>query len=305
MQTTPSATTAETKCLFVTLGMLVLDELHSYGQNPKVNVIGGSGVYACLGARLYLPPPMSHRLGWLIRTGDDFPHTIREYFHSWNILLLETRNRGQLSTRGELIYQGTTFGPKTFRYTTKPLKIEPRDLIDTPLLSSSSIHFLTSPVDAIDQIPQVLRLRHSRGIEEPLTIIWEPAPPSCISPNMAACFEAVELVDVSSPNYIELAALFDVDLSDEERFDPAIIENLAHKCLAHGIGSSKQGSVIVRAGREGCCIYSRKRKALVWLPAFYLDSSRIVDPTGAGNAFLGDLLKAPVLWNGAIVRGRL
>jgi hypothetical protein len=41
------------------------------------------------------------------------------------------------------------------------------------------------------------------------------------------------------------------------------------------------------AGREDCYVYSRKRKALVWLPAFYLYPSRIVEPTGVGNIFLG------------------
>jgi len=249
---------------------------------------------------------MSGQLGWLVLTGDDFPLTHLEYFRRWNILQLEVRKHGHLSTRGELIYQGTTFGrkdflpilpldsyifiirtAKTFRYTTEPLKIEPRDLLNTPLLSSSAFHLLTSPFEAITQIADLLKLRRSCGIEELPIIIWELAPLSCISQNLATCFEAIKVVDVFSPNHIELAALFNTDLGHNEQFDRAIIEDLAYKCLAHGIGSSRQGTIVVRAGSEGCCVYSRKRKVLVWLPSFYQDSPKIVDPTGAGNAFLG------------------
>ena len=42
-----SATTSEEEqqCLFVTLGMLVLDEIHFPTQDPIKDVIGGSGAY--------------------------------------------------------------------------------------------------------------------------------------------------------------------------------------------------------------------------------------------------------------------
>ena len=96
---------------------------------------------------------------------------------------------------------------KTFRYTTKPLKTEPRHLLDTPLLSAQCFHLLTSPHDAMDQVRELMSLRHSRAIEEPPMIIWEPAPASCLPENLAACLEAMKLVDVFSPNHIELAAL--------------------------------------------------------------------------------------------------
>jgi sugar/nucleoside kinase (ribokinase family) len=175
---------------------------------------------------------------------------------------------------------------KRFRYITKPLKIEPRDLLNTPLLLSRSFHFLASPSDTKDQIRELLNLRHSLGVKEP-TIIWEPAPPSCIPENLSACLETVEIVDIFSPNHIELAALFGIDLSLGEQFDRSVVEGLAHRCLASGIGTSKQGTIVVRAGHEGCCVYSRKRKELIWLPPYYLGSPKIIDPTGAGNAFLG------------------
>lgn len=63
-----------------------------------------------LGARVFISPPESRRLGWLIRTGDDFPNFVKEIFDNWGTLLLESRVKGQLSTRGELIYEDSTFG---------------------------------------------------------------------------------------------------------------------------------------------------------------------------------------------------
>ena len=176
---------------------------------------------------------------------------------------------------------------KSFRYTTEPLKIEPKHLLDTPLLSSRSFHLLTSPNDTIDQIRQLLNLRYSCGIKELPMIVWEPAPVSCRTQNLATCLEAVEFVDVFSPNHMELAALFDTDLSRYEQFDRATTEMQARKFLKHRTDSSKPCTIVVRAGQEGCCIYNRKKKDFVWLPSFYADSPKIVDPTGAGNAFLG------------------
>lgn len=155
------------------------------------------------------------------------------------------------------------------------------------MLSSSTFHFLSSPNDATDQFQELLKLRQASGIEVLPTIIWEPAPLACLPSNLKACLDALEYVDVFSPNHRELAALFNIDFHSSERFDRAIIEGLANKCLARGIGSLCKGTIVIRAGREGCCVYSRKRKALFWLPSFYADSTKVTDPTGAGNAFLG------------------
>ena len=217
---------------------------------------------------------------------------------------METHVTGQLSTRGELIYQDTTFGrkefpkaavfllelitclAKRFRYTTKPLKIEPKHLLD-PLLSHQLFHFLTSPSEQIAQVQELINLRNNIGIKEIPIIIWEPAPPSCMPENLSMFLEAIKLVDVVSPNHIELAAFFGIASDNDEQFDRDIIEELARKCVLSSIGHNNQGTVVIRAGHEGCCVYSRRRKNFVWLPPFYENSPKVIDPTGAGNAFLG------------------
>ena len=98
---------------------------------------------------------------------------------------------------------------------------------------------------------------------------------------------SIKLVDIFSPNHIELASFFDVELRKDGPLERSIIEGLARKCLESAIGTRKQGTVIVTAGHEGCSVYSRQREEFVWLPPLHEDSPKVVDPTGAGNAFLG------------------
>ena len=62
------------------------------------------------------------------------------------------------------------------------------------------------------------------------------------------------------------------------------------------VGSFSQGALIVRAGDQGCYVKSHTEQR--WLPAYYAPQNKVgindctpkvVDTTGAGNAFLGAL----------------
>ncbi|KAF4973969.1 hypothetical protein FZEAL_9076 [Fusarium zealandicum] len=60
--------------------------------------------------------------------------------------------------------------------------------------------------------------------------------------------------------------------------------------LDTGIGDTShdtaKGIIVVRCGEHGCLTLTKAQKH--WLPAFYsITSPKIVDTTGAGNAFLG------------------
>lgn len=153
-----------------------------------------------------------------------------------------------------------------------------------------------------EQIPLLLGLRQQANIIPLPCIIWEPDARACHPENINAVLEAAKLVDVISPNHLELGKLF-ADRSKEGDScsnDPSLLENFAWRILESGVGAEGGGAVLVRAGEHGCFISSRMHKAH-WVPAFYgMDSSgkerdiarsrygpTIVDPTGAGNAFLG------------------
>lgn len=102
------------------------------------------------------------------------------------------------------------------------------------------------------------------------------------------------MVDVFSPNHVELAAIFGILMLTSA--DRVAIQEMAYKFLEAGIGSSGHGAIIVRAGEDGCFINSTTQPAK-WLPPYYeavdcggqntAASPKVVDPTGAGNAFLG------------------
>ena len=179
---------------------------------------------------------------------------------------------------------------KSFKYTTPVLAVQESKLQGTTLLTSKVYHYLASPQDMKTRILNLLALREQEGILDRPLIIWEPAPPSCKPENLEACLETAALVDVFTPNHLELAAFF--GQSPVASSDRSEIERLGWKFLASGVGPEGKGAVVIRAGENGCFVQSRDITSQ-WLPPFYTadmaeeQASKVVDPTGAGNAFLG------------------
>lgn len=76
-----------------------------------------------------------------------------------------------------------------------------------------------------------------------------------------------------------------------EGFKPEKLEKYAFVFAPHlGSNASQPGTVVIRAGKHGS-LTTIGSTQVRWLPAFYDSSSpKIVDPTGAGNTFLGGFL---------------
>ncbi|KAJ5366331.1 hypothetical protein N7541_000272 [Penicillium brevicompactum] len=135
----------------------------------------------------------------------------------------------------------------------------------------------------------MLFLREKLGIQHRPLIIWEPAPLSCKPENLQDFLAVAALVDVFSPNHLELAALFEDTPATSDRSE---IERLAKKFITNGVGPEGKGTVIVRVGEHGCFVRSSNLVSK-WLPPFHVagpgeeQATKVVDPTGAGNAFLG------------------
>ena len=132
----------------------------------------------------------------------------------------------------------------------------------------------------------------------PPLFVWEPVPDSCCPEEYDHFLEALKVVDVISPNHHELAALFgQVDqLNRSDESDMELLQGQCKRLLADGF-PKQRGSVVVRRGEQGCCVYSRVKR--ICFPAYHqpkksasknrLDRTepKVVDPTGGGNAFLG------------------
>lgn len=134
-------------------------------------------------------------------------------------------------------------------------------------------------------MPELLQLREKGGITERPLIVWEPLPAACTTPNAQSFLEAVKLVDVFSPNHIEIEGIFTERAY--EKIDTNRLESYGQALLDSSIGPNGDGAVIIRAGEDGALSMSRTSRP-TWFPAYYeKDSPEVVDPTGAGNAFLG------------------
>ena len=119
--------------------------------------------------------------------------------------------------------------------------------------------------------------------------VWEPVPDLCIPSELEACKRACKVVDVISPNDEELLSFFGEEIRDEYKRKTAV-EQCVEELLKHGIGVGGSGSIVVRAGKEGCYVARLSLDSNVisrWLPPYYTDGSKVVDPTGGGNGFLG------------------
>jgi sugar/nucleoside kinase (ribokinase family) len=89
---------------------------------------------------------------------------------------------------------------------------------------------------------------------------------------------------VFSPNHIELAALFEDTQSHV--FDREKVERYTR----HFAHSTKIGIVLVRCGQHGSLTLTLSGEPF-WLPPFYSSGAKeVVDPTGAGNTFLGGFM---------------
>ena len=102
--------------MFVSLGMLVLDELHLPDGTFQYDVIGGSGAYSTLGARLAVDRKQSPRIKSFILAGEDFPYEkVETQFRSWGIDYVIKKQSGVLSTKGRLQYHDWKFERKSLQ----------------------------------------------------------------------------------------------------------------------------------------------------------------------------------------------
>jgi len=168
-----------------------------------------------------------------------------------------------------------------FKYLTPQVRLTPRDLNGTALHRPKILHFICSPTRALTIVSDV------REVEgwSPITI-YEPIPYRCVPGELPSLIEVLPSISILSPNAEEALGLLSVPLPVTQEK----IEEAAAKFLDYGAGDSGTGSVIIRSGALGAYVASRTTKGR-WVEAFWGPNEihRVVDVTGAGNAFLGGL----------------
>ncbi|KAI3325393.1 Ribokinase-like protein [Xylariaceae sp. AK1471] len=260
----------QTPPCFVSLGMFLKEEVILDNRTNNLYP-GGAGLYATFGARLFKTGPKSTEVGWCLAAGFNLPPAVTDMLVSWNVRFHVRESSEELCTKARVFYQDDTLTQKTFKFLTPIVAPDIPDLCSTPLLSAKSFHFLASPAEIKEYVEVLLRLRDIGGIPERPLITWEPAPNTCIPDKLLSHFE----------------------IGPATGFRRSQVERHALGFIQAGIGPKQDGLIVVRCGKHGC-FYLTSQKEKRWVPAYYnrqyFDEYRkptVVDPTGAGSAFLG------------------
>ncbi|EEH37179.2 PfkB family carbohydrate kinase (Mak32) [Paracoccidioides lutzii Pb01] len=280
---------------FCTLGMFIIDEIEFEAPKPSVkNIIGGAGSYAAVGARMVAGKEHSRVVSWIVDTGSDFPDEIRRIITSWDSACVLRESAERLTTRA---WNG--YGPnekRDFRYLTPKLPLDHNSLSEYQVFSKS-FHLVCSPARCCQIVEGILQRRDillkSKKIN-PSTVgqrpvfVWEPVPDLCREEELPMFYKALKHVDVVSPNDLELANMFgNTTWNEEKSSDRAIASTI----IESGIGQDGNGLLVVRAGKGGSYAFSKNLS--LHIPAY--NGVKVVDPTGAGNAFLGALAQGLVV----------
>ena len=91
---------------FVTLGMLIIDDIfYPIPRLPSLNILGGAGSYAVLGARLVGGPERSSDIGWTVHQGSDFPAPVKMQIDTWQTSCNFIKTPDRLTTRALNVYR--------------------------------------------------------------------------------------------------------------------------------------------------------------------------------------------------------
>ncbi|KAF3030420.1 hypothetical protein E8E15_002990 [Penicillium rubens] len=248
---------------FCTLGMFIIDDIDFGDRRPGVkNVIGGAASFAVVGARLVSGSKYARSVSWIVDVGSDFPAETLDVIESWNTACVFREDPSRLTTRA---WNG--YHPDEKRVQDI---LQRRDELQKAGKAPPAAHASKRPI-----------------------FVWEPVPDLCTPEEQDKFFAANKVVDVVSPNHMELGMMFDhPGWTEESQLGQQLVQSITDS----GIGPDGNGMLVIRAGKDGSYAYSKSGK--IWLPAYHQPdasgATTVVDPTGAGNSFLGALAQGMV-----------
>lgn len=197
------------------------------------------------------------------------------------------REGGKPSPRGRILY-GQNASERTYQRLTAPLPSTTADLAATNKILAECFHFFDTPATVNTQINEITLLRSQQGIRSRPIYVWEPQAKSCSPETFEHHKILAEKVDIFSPNHAELASFFETSPKGEVAFDKSKVAAQAETFVP--LVTSRPFCIIVRCAEHGCFVIavSEHGTQRAWAPAYHLPGSdKVVDTTGAGNAFLG------------------
>ncbi|KAJ5826899.1 hypothetical protein N7447_003662 [Penicillium robsamsonii] len=273
------------------------DDIDFGGSRPGVkNILGGAASFAVVGARLVSGSKYARSVSWIVDVGSDFPAETLDVIKSWNTSCVFREDPSRLTTRAWNGYHPDE--KRDFKYLTPKLRLEPEMLSDSQVwsktfhmvCSASRLHDILQRRDELRKAGKAPSAAHAS--KRPI-FVWEPVPDLCTPEEQDKFFAANKVVDVVSPNHMELGMMFDHPGWTEKSQEG---QQLVQRITDSGIGPNGNGMLVIRAGKDGSYAYSKSAK--IWLPAYHQPDAEgatpVIDPTGAGNSFLGALAQGMV-----------
>ncbi|SSD61119.1 uncharacterized protein SCODWIG_02880 [Saccharomycodes ludwigii] len=329
---------------FSTNGMFILDDIDNSVTGKKyMNIVGGAGTYATLGASVVARHNSNRNpaiLQFIVDCGRDFYDVqsnnndnkvngtdIEEKMRQWNFTssdntnntcdgnelpgLIFRYNADRLTTKGYNEYGANDF--RTFKYLTPKLQITSEDILQNYCLENNNsrlkkieiMHLVCSPKRCKKIIKDLV------GSDVCNRFVWEPVPDLCNQENYQDIYDIMHnILDSSglpspsyeiilSPNAEEGSRLFGYE------HEPVTIEEclkLMVKDFNDFIGYSaneinRRNGIVLRCGVLGCLLLLPHNLNIYHLPAYHsITSTKVIDPTGGGNAFLGGFAMGLVIY---------
>ncbi|KAI8641355.1 Ribokinase-like protein, partial [Parasitella parasitica] len=281
----------DTVPVFASIGSLIIDDIIYKDGRKAHNVLGGAGVFAVYGMRLWQPNDQSKNVGYIIHKGFDYPKEIDEQINQLGLSLITKFHSDKHTTRGL-----NTFGNndhRDFEYIHPIIRATTDDFPGDWIKSVKILHLICSPERAIDIVDQWKQRELDLGASRKTKFLWEPLPWACLPENLDLIYKAVERVDIVTPNHEELAEMlgskFDTILRRHNNKIKDSIEYCGEQFMKK-IGD-KYVVLVVRCSKFGAMTMTSDMPGLAhWTPAFWswkTDGDHVVDVTGAGNSFCG------------------
>ncbi|CAI4037600.1 hypothetical protein SMKI_03G0750 [Saccharomyces mikatae IFO 1815] len=282
----------DTKSLVITNGMFIIDDIERGSCNIHYkNIPGGGGTFAILGACIISPSHATSKgLKWIVDRGSDFPEEVTREIESWGTDAKFRDDFDRLTTKGLNYYEGDN-DLRKFKFLTPKKQINVDDWVATfgreVIDEIHTFHLLCSGSRCLEIIDDLLRVKSTKSLKP--VVIWEPFPDLCDFDHQSDIKSVVQRDDVIiilSPNAEESNRLF--GLHDKE---PTSLEECLK--LAHYFDDfmNENNMCVLRCGSLGSLSISEKvadKRCYEYFPAYHSKTqSKVVDPTGGGNSFLG------------------
>ncbi|TRX96059.1 hypothetical protein FHL15_003201 [Xylaria flabelliformis] len=272
-----------------------------YPGKPKQSELGGEGLWATFGARLFKPRKQSQNIGCIVVTRYDYPVKLFDTLGLWNVAIATRHYYNLPINRVHIRYENQDRLQRTVSHQDPPYAPVVRNLRGNSLLTARVFHLSCVPCVVIRQLRYLIEYRKRIGIHPP-NVVWQPvhvraAPEDPGDKEEASFKETLEsylavlpLVGVFCLSYQELGDIVGgvgYPIASEEQDVRKSVETLAETFPRSGIGIVGDGVLIV------CCepfgYYYRQGKDQGWVKAYsqYSNRKTIVDFTGGGSAFLG------------------